>query len=533
MDDNQHTNPNITVLQATVSSDRPPVPRRQLRVAAYCRVSTNDEEQLTSYEAQKTYYTDKIMTNPEWSLAGIFADEGISGLSTKKRLQFLKMIRMCQKQKIDLILTKSVSRFARNTVDCLDYVRMLKELHIGILFEKENINTLTSDSEILLTMLGGFAQAESESISHNVKWGLRQAMKEGKVSFQFERMYGYERGENNTPHIVPEQAEVVRRIFQSYLDGKSAAAICQMLKDDNVLTSEGKEKWSISAIQYILKNEKYCGDVLMQKTFVQDCLSKKSAPNHGQLPKYLLKDHHEAIISHEIFDLTQTEIARRSSLRKSTGKTGELQPSKYNGKYALTGRVFCRECGSDYRRVTWTSSGEKKAVWRCVSRLSYGKKYCKHSPTVEEGKIQAAILHAIAVKKRRECESDGIQIKRMPSTPISSQCDGIISAFASRVRQLQDRIMELVRAEAADENVVDFHNQVQTLLKEATTLYDQFKMLSRQANTERVSGPVRLSPEIDIWDESAIRQSVDSVQIVNTEKILIVFKDQTKIEEKL
>lgn len=204
MDDNQNTNRKVTVLPAILQAGGTAVPRRQLRVAAYCRVSTNDEEQLTSYEAQKNYYTDKIMTNPQWSLTGIFADEGISGLNAKKRLQFLKMIRLCRKQKIDLILTKSISRFARNTVDCLNYVRILKGLNIGVIFEKENINTLTSENEILITMLGGFTQAESESISQNVKWGRRQAMKEGKVFFQL-----------NGSMVMSEAKTMSHRLFQN------------------------------------------------------------------------------------------------------------------------------------------------------------------------------------------------------------------------------------------------------------------------------------------------------------------------------
>jgi len=218
------TQPQVIVIPAT-KAEQSGIVRRQLRVAAYCRVSTEQEEQLTSYEAQVAYYTDKIMTNPEWTMAGIFADEGITGTSAKKRPEFLRMIRLCKRGKIDLILTKSISRFARNTVDCLNYIRELKELGIPVIFEKENINTMKADSELIITMLGGFAQAESESISQNVRWGKRQSFKSGKVAFQYSRIYGYERGEDNRPRVVPEQAAVVKRIFESYLAGMSVASI--------------------------------------------------------------------------------------------------------------------------------------------------------------------------------------------------------------------------------------------------------------------------------------------------------------------
>ena len=236
--------------------------QRQLRVAAYCRVSTDDEEQLTSYEAQQNYYTDKIMTNREWTMAGIFADEGITGTSARKRPEFLKMIRLCKQKKIDIVLTKSISRFARNTVDCLNYIRALRELGIAVIFEKENINTLEADSEILITMLGAFAQAESESISANVRWGKRQAMREGKTIIQYNRLYAYEKGEDGKPKIIQEQAEVVRSIYDQYLSGASLRMIKDRLEAEQIPNVTGGSQWTITAIRSILTNEKYCGDVL-------------------------------------------------------------------------------------------------------------------------------------------------------------------------------------------------------------------------------------------------------------------------------
>ena len=300
--------------------------QRQLRVAAYCRVSTDDEEQLTSYEAQQNYYTDKIMTNREWTMAGIFADEGITGTSARKRPEFLKMIRLCKQKKIDIVLTKSISRFARNTVDCLNYIRALRELGIAVIFEKENINTLEADSEILITMLGAFAQAESESISANVRWGKRQAMREGKTIIQYNRLYAYEKGEDGKPKIIQEQADVVRSIYDQYLSGASLRMIKDRLEAEQIPNVTGGSQWTITAIRSILTNEKYCGDVLLQKTYISDCISRKVIRNTGQLPMYLVQNHHEGIVERKTFDAVQAEMARRSagkSPSKKNAPTGD------------------------------------------------------------------------------------------------------------------------------------------------------------------------------------------------------------------
>ena len=294
--------------------------QRQLRVAAYCRVSTDSEEQLTSYEAQKNYYTDKIMTNPNWTMAGIFADEGITGTSAAKRPEFLRMIRKCRQKKIDLILVKSISRFARNTVDCLNYMRALKELGIAIIFEEQNINTLEADGELLITLLGAVAQGESESISENVKWGVRQAMREGKATIQYKRLYAYEKGEDGKPQIIPEQAEVVRRIYDSFLAGQSLRMIKEDLEQRGIATVSGGLEWSIASIRGILQNEKYCGDVLLQKSFVNDCISRKQIRNVGQLPMYLTQDHHEGIVSRDTFNAVKAEFARRNAGRAPSRK---------------------------------------------------------------------------------------------------------------------------------------------------------------------------------------------------------------------
>lgn len=247
---------------------------KQLNVAAYCRVSTDSEDQLQSYEAQVNYYRDHICKNPKWRFAGIYADEGITGTVVNKRERFKEMIKDCEKGKIDLILTKSVSRFARNTVDSLNYVRKLKAMGIGVFFEEQNIDTLTTDSEMFIGLYSVMAQSESENISANVKWGIQQRMKNGTYSFNY-RTYGYRKGEDGEPEIVPEEAEIVKRIFNLYLDGYSVDKIASYLNENGVKSKTGTE-WKKATVQGILINEKYVGDLLMQKTFSTDCISKKT-----------------------------------------------------------------------------------------------------------------------------------------------------------------------------------------------------------------------------------------------------------------
>ena len=299
------TAPNVTVIPPKIQSAENRNPYQQLRVAAYCRVSTEQEEQQNSYQVQIAYYTDLINGKNEWSLAGIFADEGISGTQARKRPEFLRMIRMCKKKKIDLVITKSISRFARNTVDCLEYVRQLKELGIGVIFEKENINTLTMTSEFMISLYGSFAQAESESISKNVVWGKQKAYAEGKVAFQYSKLLGYRKGENGKPEIVPEEAETVKKIYELFLDGYSMTNIKKVLESEERPTAMGKKVWNESLIKSILSNEKYVGDALLQKTFTVDCISKKVQKNNGERPMYLVSNHHEPIIDRDVFNRTQ------------------------------------------------------------------------------------------------------------------------------------------------------------------------------------------------------------------------------------
>lgn len=534
--------PNVRMIPALSVADESTVRKRQLRVAAYCRVSTDEEEQLTSYEAQKAYYTDKIMTTPEWTLADIFADEGITGTCDRKRPEFLRMIRQCNQGKIDIVLTKSISRFARNTVDCLKYIRLLKAQGIAVIFEKENINTLESDSEIVITMMGAFAQGESESISANVKWGQRQAMREGKVVFQYAKMYGYERGEDGKPKIIPEQAVVVRRIFDAYLAGNSVRAIKEMLESEHILTSLGAQIWSVGVLQGMLRNEKYCGDALLQKTFTQDCLSKKVIKNTGQLPKYLVQNHHEGIISRSTFDRVQAEISRRAGTRAPSTKASVSGLTKYSSKYALTGILVCGECGTAYRRCVWSKNGNKRVVWRCISRLDYGTKYCKNSPTLEEKQIQRAVLTAL-----NSAMSDRTKLIALVTSSVQSICIGNAELDSSEAVKVRICELEAVYAKLMDDVLENdsfaAHNgELKQLSDELAALRKKYELLTEQESgisaakirREEITEALQAAPaEMTDWDEAIIRQLVSEVRVLSADKLEIILKSGARFEQNL
>ena len=518
--------------------------KRQLRVAAYCRVSTDDEEQLTSYEAQKNYYTDKIMTNKEWTMAGIFADEGITGTSARKRPEFLRMIRQCKQGKIDIVLTKSISRFARNTVDCLNYVRALKELGIAVIFEKENMNTLEIDSEILITMLGAFAQSESESISANVRWGIRQAMKEGKATIQYKYLYGYRKGDDGKPEIIPDQAEVVRKIYDLFLSGTPVRGIQEYLNANSVPNINGEPKWARSAIDSILTNEKYCGDVLLQKTYIDDCINKKVKKNTGQLPMYLVQNHHEGIISRETFDAAQAELARRSAGKSPSKKNAPTGRSRYSSKYALSDRLYCGECGTRYQRCTWRNrDGSKRIAWRCVSRVDYGNKYCHNSPTLDEEPLHRAILAAInsAVKDKDNIVYNLKAAMEKELAPAAGQ-QLSLSEIDNRLEQLNTEFSKVLAEASESGDQAAYSDRFREIMQKQTALKtqrDEIQWLLAEsgkaaAHIEQCRQAAESTPAaITEWDEVLIRQVVESVTVEADSEIVVALKSGASIHWKL
>ena len=518
--------------------------KRQLRVAAYCRVSTDDEEQLTSYEAQKNYYTDKIMTNKEWTMAGIFADEGITGTSARKRPEFLRMIRQCKQGKIDIVLTKSISRFARNTVDCLNYVRALKELGIAVIFEKENMNTLEIDSEILITMLGAFAQSESESISANVRWGIRQAMKEGKATIQYKYLYGYRKGDDGKPEIIPDQAEVVRKIYDLFLSGTPVRGIQEYLNENAVPNINSEPKWARSAIDSILKNEKYCGDVLLQKTYIDDCINKKVKKNTGQLPMYLVQNHHEGIISRETFDAAQAELAHRNAGKSPSKKNAPTGRSRYNSKYALSDRLYCGECGTRYQRCTWRNrDGSKRIVWRCVSRVDYGSKYCHDSPTLDEEPLHRAILAAIN-STVRDKDSIVYNLKAAMEKELAPAAGQqlSLSEIDSQLEQLNTEFSKVLAEASESGNQAAYSDRFRDIMQHQTELKAQRNEIQRMlaesgkaaAHIEQCRQAAETTPSaITEWDEALIRQVVESVTVETGSEIIVALKSGASIHQEL
>ena len=515
---------------------------KQLRVAAYCRVSTKEEEQASSYEAQCEYYTDKIMSNKEWTMAGIFADEGITGTSTKKRTEFLRMIRQCKQKKIDLILTKSIQRFARNTLDCINYTRILRQLGIGVLFEKENINSLPPDSEFMITMYGAMAQSESESISGNIRRGRQMHARIGTLKIPCDRLYAYRKDEDGKLQIVPEKAEVVREIYRRYMAGASLRNLKDWLEENQIKTVLGKPKWTLTSIKGILTNEKYCGDVLLQKTFRADVISKKVIKNVGQMAQYYMPDHHEAIVSREQYNAVKAEIARRSALR-SPSKAAVTGRSCYTSKYALSDRLVCGECGTLYRRCTWTSRGRKYPVWLCTSRLNYGTKYCHDSPSIKEEPLQAAILAAInSAMSDKPVLLDHIKnAVSLELLPVQGQTMSL--ADIERRLELLDEQFQRLLAEAIDAEDKEACNaQFAEILAEQTALKKQKEeILQSSTDADRVCTRMKqaeqaleaTAPTITEWNETVVRQIVERVTVLSADEILVRIKGGAEIKQRL
>ena len=375
----------VTMIPASVTSRfsnlSVSVPK-QRRVAAYARVSTEKEEQLSSYEAQVDYYTKYIKARPDWDFVFVYTDEGITATNTKKRDGFNQMIKDALDGKIDLIVTKSVSRFARNTVDSLTAVRKLKAANIEIYFEKENIWTFDAKGELLITIMSSLAQEESRSISENVTWGWRKRIADGKVSMSYGQFLGYEKGADGTPQIVPEEAKIVRLIYTMFLQGKTPTAIAKHLTVQGVPTPGGKKKWQCTVVESILTNEKYKGDALLQKTFTTDFLTKKIKPNEGEVPQFYVTDSHDGIIDPEDFDMVQAEFARRKALGRS-----------YTCKSCFSTRLVCGDCGGFYGSKVWHSNDKyRRVIWQCNSKFKNGKK-CT-TPHLTENEIKERFIQA-------------------------------------------------------------------------------------------------------------------------------------------
>ncbi|MCD8020132.1 MAG: recombinase family protein [Clostridiales bacterium] len=359
----------------------PKIPERK-KVAAYARGSMETEWLNHSLSAQISYYSSLIQNNPDWQYVGVYADSFVTGTSTKQRKEFLRLIEDCEKGKIDIVLCKSISRFARNTVDLLETVRHLKELGVEVRFEKENIWTFDGKGELLITIMSSLAQEESRSISENCTWGQRKRFADGKVTVPFGHFLGYDKGPDGNLVVNEEQATIVRRIYKLFLDGKTPACIATLLSKEGVKAPAGKDVWSASTVRSILSNEKYKGDALLQKSFTTDFLTKKSKINEGEVPQYYVEGNHEAIIAPDTFNLVQKELARRN-----------IGKNRHSGLHIFSSKIKCGECGSWYGSKVWHSNDKyRRVVWQCNHKFD-GDSKCS-TPHLTENVIMASFVSA-------------------------------------------------------------------------------------------------------------------------------------------
>lgn len=449
---------------------------KRLRVAAYCRVSTDSEDQLNSYKSQVKYYTDLIKSKPEWDLAGIYADEAITGTQVTKREDFQRLINDCMNGDIDMIVTKSISRFARNTLDTLKYVRMLKEKGIAVFFEEENINTLTMDGELLLVILSSVAQQEVENISANVKKGLKMKMQRGElVGFQGCLGYDYH-PEDKTITVNEEEAEIVRYIFRRYTEGAGGSVIAHELENLGYKTKRGSTRWAETTVIGIIKNEKYKGDILMGKTFTLDPISKRRLDNFGEEDQFYIRDHHEPIISEEMFDKAQEILKRRAKPRR-LGTDGKRE--KFSRKYAFSCMLECGFCGGTLTRRSWHSGSQyNKVIWQCVTATKKGKKFCPDSKGIAEETIEQAFIESYRLLCQNNKDVLDEFIARTEETlsgnNASKQLSKIekdIAALEHKRAKLVDmRLEEIIDKETYEQKYFDLSSQIDQLQKQREDL---------------------------------------------------------------
>ena len=517
---------------------------RKLRVAAYCRVSTELEQQQSSYDIQIEYYTRHIMQNPNWIFAGVFADDGRSATNTFRRDDFNQLMDQCLKGKVDMVITKSISRFARNTVDCISWVRKLKEKNVAVYFEKENLNTLDDSTEMILTILSSQAQEESRAISTNVKWGYARKFEKGESTRQ--RSYGFRKASTGEMCIVEEEAAVIRNMARWFLDGDSLERIKHRLEDAGIETTTGKKTWSTGTIYNILTNEKIMGDVLLQKTFTADYLTKRRVKNSGQQKQYYVKNHHEAIIPKTVYYKIQEEIARRSSLKKAGTRKGKTAQVVYSSKYALTGIMVCNECGAHYRRTTWAKNGKKVIVWRCINRLEHGTKRCHESPTLKEEVIQEAImgkLHSLSIDQEEENFLNGVKEDILRAAKVvGGACTE--EEIDKTIEELRDQLMDYVGMAAREHGGENWYSdrmrklglQISELkkrresIREQEKIRDEYEYLDQEVSriiceTGGTSGAE--------FDNIFIRQIVREIRVISKNKLQIQLRTGMMLDVKL
>ena len=494
----------ITTIPATlVKYSSKPIEIKKRRVAGYARVSTDRDEQFSSYEAQVEYYTNYIKSHPDWEFVNVFTDEGISGTHTANRAGFNEMVSQALDGKIDLIITKSVSRFARNTVDSLTTIRNLKEHGVECYFEKENIWTFDSKGELLITIMSSLAQEEARSISENITWGWRKRFADGKVSMAYKSFLGYERGPNGNPVINKEEAKTVRYIFKSFLNGKTPATIARDLIKRGDKTATGSTCWTGSKVTKILKNEKYKGDAILQKSYKPDLLSERKI-NNGEVQKYYITDSHPAIISKEEFDMAQEEFEARKNFF-----------GQYSSNNIFSSKIICGQCGRAYGSKVWHSTDKyRKVVWRCNAK--YENKCTTPALTVDEIKqVVVNALNKLIVNKDRAIQDlEGIQNSLL-------SIDELEKNLAKAQAELEETI-ELLNRKMTDttlERYAALSHKVGDLTQKLTDTKRKSRRI--QKFIEEVKG---LDKPIDTFDEDIWINLIDHMTVYSKDKITITFK---------
>ncbi len=497
----------------------------KLRVAAYCRVSTDSDEQATSYEAQIEHYTNFIQKNEEWEFAKIFADDGISGTNTKKREEFNRMIEECMAGNIDMIITKSISRFARNTLDCLKYIRQLKERNIPVFFEKENINTMDSKGEVLLTIMASLAQQESESLSKNVKLGLQFRYQNGEVQVNHNRFMGYTKDDEGHLIIEPSEATIVKRIYLEYLQGASLKQIGESLESDAILTAAGKARWRPETIKKILKNEKYIGDALLQKTYTVDVLTKKRVKNNGIVPQYYVENSHEPIIPRELYMQVQEEMLRRTNLHSGADRKKRV----YSSKYALSSIVYCPKCGDIYRRIAWNNRGKHSIVWRCCTRVEHGPSRCD-APTVGETELQEVVVKAINMALGGK-DDMLVALEQNIASVLALEDEGSIESINAKLEKLQKELLKRANAKKDFNDLADEIDRLRELKQNAMA-----ENAEREGLKQRIAEMQEFLTEqrgtIQVYDEQVVRKLIEKIT-VHDEKVTVAFKSGMEIDVKM
>ena len=503
----------VRVIRARNTDPVVTMPTQVTKAAAYCRVSTDSEEQESSYEAQVTHYTNFIKSHDGWELAGIFADEGLSGTQAKTRPQFNALIAACENGDVNLVITKSISRFARNTLDALNYIRKLKALNIPIIFEKESVNTLEASGELMVTILASIAQQESASISQNVRMGINFGFQEGRGRVNFSSFLGYRRGDKaGTYEIVPAEADVVRRIYRQFLEGYSPKMIADGLMEDGICTPSGGEKWYPSTVASILENEKYAGDLLMQKWYVEDYLTHKCVKNAGDRPQYFVEDDHDPIVPKAVFYQVQGEKKRRSGLTKDPSKL------RFGNRLALNGRLICGKCGRTLKR--YVKPDDALTDWRCRQRALVKKTdFHEDVPTrcdcriVREVEAQRAVVMAFNTLPSRR-EELVVQRERLLTGEIG-RIDALLKTLDGQQDRLEERLEVLASQVPEDEEpmnttVVDEVGSTQVItseMDEAAFLRSQIVEIRRRKDglyaerAEHANTEVQIRLLLELVDE--------------------------------